>query len=426
MNDNIKVKAPAKQLKAKQPKPKATKKKIPKPKIVKDWTKEHERKLVWLFNYMYPRYTNDNGSYLDKSDFIIKNKRSIIEIINKNEKWALGSKEGLLFMVARYLLINGYIKDSKRYSEWGHELTEQIADITELNALDEKEMINYREQSYFKAILKNIDGDKIENFKEHQQHLLLNMLVLQPPVRTSFYTSARFSTKEDPNDKINNYIQFNRRGKTKAFYIINKDKVTNTKVYAKNKNLSKIELINDQLAQMLYDSYIKYPRKYLFENNKKKITDNTILEWLRVITNVDKINIDIMRSSYITYFYKNNKTYKARNDLSKQMRHSITTAQKNYNKVLEIEQKPSNEQLDIKQDQINQLQIQLHECKDKKEQQKADKKEQQQDDKADKSNLTKKNKYDTLYNLNVRKLKPRESTLKKYDITFNNATNLYI
>ena len=191
-----------------------------------------------------------------------------------------------------------------------------------------------------------------------------------------------------------------------------------------NKKLSKIELINDKLAQMLYDSFVKYPRKYLFENASKKISDNTVLEWLRIITKVDKINIDIMRSSYITTFYKNNKTYKERNDLSKQMRHSITTAQKNYNKVLEIETKPNNEQLDIKQEQINQLQIKLHECQDKKQEKKEEK---AQDDKTDdkKTNITKKNKYDTLYNLNVRKLKPRESTLKKYDITYNKESKMY-
>ena len=414
-NNNIKVKAP---------KVKVVKQKIPKPKKLKPWTKEHEKKLVWLFNYMYKNYTNDDGTYIEKKDFIIKNKRSIVEIINNNPRWDLGSKEGLLFMVARFLHLNGYNKDSSRYSQWGHEYTEKIADVTELNALDEKEMVNYREQSYFKEILKNIDGDKIEDFKEHQQYLLLSMLVLQPPIRTSFYSSAKFITKEESNDKINNYIQFNRRGKTKAYYIVNKDKVSNTKLYAMNKKLSKIELINDKLAQMLYDSFVKYPRKYLFENASKKISDNTVLEWLRIITKVDKINIDIMRSSYITTFYKNNKTYKERNDLSKQMRHSITTAQKNYNKVLEIETKPNNEQLDIKQEQINQLQIKLHECQDKKQEKKEEK---AQDDKTDdkKTNITKKNKYDTLYNLNVRKLKPRESTLKKYDITYNKESKMY-
>ena len=58
------------------------------------------------------------------------------------------------------------------------------------------------------------------------------------------------------------------------------------------------------------------------------------MRYLRDITKVSGITIDIMRSSYITHFYEQNRTYKSRDVLAKQMRHSQQTATRNYNKVL--------------------------------------------------------------------------------------------
>ena len=52
-----------------------------------------------------------------------------------------------------------------------------------------------------------------------------------------------------------------------------------------------------------------YPRTYLFELNNKPITQNTILSYLRRITKVSEINIDMMRSSYINWFYENKQPY---------------------------------------------------------------------------------------------------------------------
>jgi hypothetical protein len=389
----------------------------PKTKIIKKtyikrpWTAQHEKKLNWLFNYMLK-----NNNDLKKDDFIIKKKRDLISIINNNNEWSIGSKEGLLFMVARFLYNNGYIKDAARYSSWGKELTNKINDETELNELDEKEKENYKEHSYFTNILNKINVNDINNQTDNQHYLLLSLLVLQPPVRTSFYSSCKFINNISENNKKDNYIYFNRRGKTKAYYIINKDKATNYKLYALDPALSKIEIENDDLANLLYDSYVKYPRTYLFEYRNKKITDNTILSWLRKITKVDKINVDMMRSSYITHFYENNKTFYKRNILSKKMRHSVNVAQKNYNKVLNTEGKDENELLIEAKNELYDLQQKLHDC---------NKNEGLHQIKENKV-LTKKNRTDALYNINVRNKQPKESTLKKYNIIYNEELKKYI
>ena len=52
------------------------------PKAIKqkkgDWTKEHQKKFTWLYNYMESNY-ND----VDKDKFIEMNKRELMSIIEK-------------------------------------------------------------------------------------------------------------------------------------------------------------------------------------------------------------------------------------------------------------------------------------------------------------------------------------------------------
>ena len=71
------------------------------------------------------------------------------------------------------------------------------------------------------------------------------MLIFQPPVRTSFYTSCKIIRSKKENDKINNFLLISKRGKNSARYIINKDKASNYKNFNMNKELSKI-IIADQ------------------------------------------------------------------------------------------------------------------------------------------------------------------------------------
>jgi hypothetical protein len=386
--------------------------KIKKSYKARPWTKEHIKKHQWLFNYMYENFVNDDGSYMEKDTFIIKNKRSIASIIENNKAWGDGSKEGLLFMTSRFLYNKGFKKDSEKYSEWANVYREKTNNTTDGNELDEKEKENWREYEYFLEILKNIDAKTILTKADHYKYLLLNLLIKQPPIRTTFYTTAKFIIREQDNNKKDNYIYFNRQGKVKAYIIVNQDKASNYKLYNTNKSLSKIQIQNDNLALLLYDSYIKYPRTYLFEKEKQQpISSNTLLSWLRKITKVPLINIDIMRSSYITHFYKVNPTYRARNKLAKEMRHSTNTAQRNYNKVLNPDDKLNSVLYDDAKKEIHILQQKLYDCNN---------------DNAKVKTITKKNRYDTLYNINTRKIKPKEETIKKYNIVFDENKNIYI
>ena len=376
-------------------------------KFNKEWSKQDEQKYTWLYNYVNSKYENIYEiSYIDDM------KRQLMSIIESNENWSISSKESLLFMVAKYLKLFGSSKYAKLYSAKGFEYLQIRNNNENENKQDDKEIINYRPQEYFIKILDSIKYEDIKTVNGHYQYLLLSLLVLQPPLRTNYYTSAQFITKKDDNDHKNNFIWITKRGSLKCYFIVNNDKVSSTKTYSINKNLSTIEIENKKLCEIINNSFIKYPRTFLFEINNKQITQNTLLNWLRKITNVNELNIDMMRSSYINNFYDiNNKTMKDKEHLSNQMRHSVLTAQKNYlkiDKILTDEKKE--EKIDELQNKIYELQSKLNSSENIK-----------IDDKK-----INKQRRDVIYALNIKGVNPRESTLIKYNIKFDETNNMFV
>ena len=385
------------------------------PKITKHkkkvWSEIHQAKYIWLFNFMKKNYED-----IEKDTFIELNKRKLMGIIENNPAWGDGSRELLVFMIARYLYNkNNNDRYVKLYSQRGYEYMKTNGKKESNNELDEKEKVNYRDYSYFKSILDN--HEKPTTLNAHYKHLLLSMLVLQPPLRTNFYSSASLLETLDRNDHKNNYIYIYRRGKVHAYYFVNKDKASKYKIYSMDKSLSKIEIFNDELAKMLSDSFRDYPRKYLFENkNKKPVGDSTLNAWLRDISGLPAINFDMMRSIYITWFYKNNKTFGPREKLSLMMRHSQGTASKNYLKVFEDEENltPSQETEKLKKDNLR-IEHQNQLLKGEMIKIKMDEGEP----------VYNKRRGDILYRINKKGVQPRSSTLEKYNIDYNPETKLY-
>jgi hypothetical protein len=377
----------------------------------KPWTDAHTKKYEWLYNYMSKHYDN-----MDKVNYIEVNKRELMGIIEKNENWSDSSKEGLCFMISRYLY-NKKNNDRyvKIYSRKGFELLQKTKQKEELNELDDKEKENYKEYEYFINILKTHQPGPTIN--DHYEYLLLSLLVLQPPLRTSFYNTAYLLETLDRNNGKDNYIYLNRRGKIHAYFFVNKDKASNYKLYKMDKTLSKIQILNDDLAELINDSFLKYPRKYLFEINKKPVSDGLLLKWLRSITGIDKINVDMMRSIYITWFYKHNKTYGARDELSRRMRHSQATASKNYLKVFDDDEKPTpiervetlNTDNLLLVKQIKKLEQQLNKCNNEVDEP-----------------LYKKRRADIIYRINKKNVKPKEDTINKYNIIYDEVNKEYI
>ena len=380
--------------------------------IKKPWTEAHIKKFNWLFKYykqLYPDAKQEN--------FIDINKRSLMGLIENNLNWKDGSKEGLLFMIARYLHNKGETRYNKLYSEKAHNLTLKLRAHEDNNLLDEKEQANFRSHEFFENLINNINIDDIKTKEQHYKYLLLNLLVFQPPLRTSFYSTAKFLRAKSDNDKINNFVWINRRGMLKINYIVNKDKASNYKAYNINKNLSSISIEDDKLIKLINDSFIKFPRVYLFELNNKAVSSSTLLNWLKDITGIPGLNFDILRSSYITWFYNSKaQTMANKTKLSHQMRHSTDTAQRNYLKIFEIDPiqiQNKNDELLLK---ISELQRELDEKNNKL---------KGYENNTENIKTYKKRRGDIIYRLN-KGTRPREKTLKQYNIIYNDVSKVYI
>ena len=99
----------------------------------KPWSKALQEKYIWLYNHTKTIYPDaEEDTYIDKY------KRHLLSIIEKNKKWGDGSKEGLYFMVARWLY-NEQDRYSKTYSDYGFQLIKKTAEKEGHYELDEKE-----------------------------------------------------------------------------------------------------------------------------------------------------------------------------------------------------------------------------------------------------------------------------------------------
>jgi len=160
---------------------------------------------------------------------------------------------------------------------------------------------------------------------------LLALLIYQPPLRTNFYSSANIinTNQIKPND-LNNYLYLTETNE--AGFIVNNDKVSNSRIF-KNKN--KIEIANDKLINIVKWSFKKYPRRFLFENEKGgEVSEDTLRTYLRDITKIKNINFDLMRSIYVTEAY-NTSAFSLcdRIELALKMRHSYEIASRAYFKI---------------------------------------------------------------------------------------------
>lgn len=372
------------------------------------WTSAHQQR----YNAVYGYLKNNLHLNIEKDDFVnTMNKRLLFKYIMENPNWLDSTKENYLFCIARKLNILKNARQAKWFSEQAYNLSVKRAENEGQNGLDIKEQESWRPHQFFVDKLNTLQQEANISMTQHMKILLLTLLTHQPPLRTSFYTSAMLIREKDANDKKNNYIYINRRGSSKVQYIVNKDKASNYKIYNMNKNLSFID-VEGEAKKALLESYENFPRNYLLEINGKPITDSTLLRWLRDITEVSNINIDIMRSSYITWFYETHPQYNDRDKLSRLMRHSQKTAQLNYNKVFTTEQREESNH-DARKSLIEK-EVEIRELRNRLE--------------AYQKNVPveqnyKKRRRDIIYQLNTKGRTPRDDTLKKYKILFNTSSS---
>ena len=156
----------------------------------KPWTDSHQKRYNSLFNYI----TDTLKLKYNKESYLTDHKKEIFKLIEISPIWKDGTKESYFFMVSRYLFnLNNLDKYVKIFSDAGFKLMVKTQENTGNNELDEKEIENYRPREFFINIISAFQNKGTITKTEHLKELLLKILVFQPPLRTSFYTSAFIS-----------------------------------------------------------------------------------------------------------------------------------------------------------------------------------------------------------------------------------------
>lgn len=324
-----------------------------------NWTEAHQKKYNWLKNHIA------KTKEIDSDLFILHNLKDLRDIIQDNHKWGKSAKEGLFFMIARWLSLNKpeLGKEIKNFKQLGYGLHLEINAKEMENKLSPKEKQSFKSLEYYCKILEQSNTKEVDRIG-HFKRLLLAMLVLQPPLRTSFYTDAKVIRSKIHNNGSDNFVYVNNRGTTKkAEYIVNKDKVSEYKLWKISPNKAYINVDNKELIDMLVDSIRKYPRKYLFEIDSKPVSQSQILYWLRQITKSEYITINNMRSIYISHYHKDS-SLSQKAELAKKMRHTENTAMKNYFKLGDEENKDKDQIISELRKKITELELEIHKLRE--------------------------------------------------------------
>lgn len=292
---------------------------------------------------LYKRlYALDNNlkidTYLD-----IYDKKELLNIISG---FSLGdsAKEGFFYMVARYLQIhdtdNIYIK---KYQTIAYETRRDRAYKKGNNSLDTKaEIESHKPIEYFYSLLNRYNINDFKKIVAHYPYFLVSLLIYQAPLRSNFYLTAKFKEIQD-EEEIKTLEDFNyllikniNDDDPKMYYRIFSDKVSDTLYYNTKPELSIIEITDKKLKDIIIASYKNFPRCHLFETVKKKPFENGfLLNYLKKFTKLEQININIVRSVFVSSYYRNkNHTNNDKVKLSHMMRHSIATANNTYLKII--------------------------------------------------------------------------------------------
>ena len=234
-------------------------------------------------------------------------------------KGTIRNNYALLSKLAR---LYGNKKQHEYFKEKLSEYNNNIVKEKKNNIKDEL----YLERQEIKEKLDELHDKRLDNLSNNYRYLLLSLYYYQPPLRNDFIDmiikkSNSLNNKNINDNKNNYYIQ------NKGYFIINSDKISSR---VGNLHVK----VNDKLNNIINESLDKFPRKYLLTNIrdiKKKMYKSAPLDIFKSIFK-KPYTIKHFRQSYINHFYKN-KSMNEKEEIAKNMRHSVNTAEVFYRKI---------------------------------------------------------------------------------------------
>jgi hypothetical protein len=257
------------------------------------------------------------------SNFIEISSNTLLEKL-ENKYSNKGTMNVIAYTLKKFFEEIGEDKKAEFWSEAGKELGREVYDEEMRSELTNNEKKNWKTQSEIMEIMNNIP---IKDRTDYNRFLLLAMATFQPPLRKSFYQSVKFATTPGKLNKKDNFILLNKHP-NKCFYVVNIDKVSKYDKFNED-NSKYIEISDPQLCKLLRDSYKQNPRTYVFETDEgKPYSINSIS--IILLERPFNLNFNILRSSYVSNFYKHNPYPKEKHELATKMRHSADIAQLSY------------------------------------------------------------------------------------------------
>jgi len=261
-----------------------------------------------------------------------------------NHKYVDTSKRDHLSVLSVILRHRRLKTLSEKYNTESREYGTKAEKVERKQGFDKKELKNWVAHEDIIEKLKVVikDHDKRPSVGRNYRMLALAIYSLQPPIRYNLHHMEITSKpiKELLGKKLN-YLQKKDGNYT---YVINDDKVQ------KKYGPAAIPIESKSLTELITQSLEKYPRKWLFTKISDRTTPMSILYFPKMVKSIFKlekkvVGIDILRSSYITWFYDKYQAIAARDDLAKKMRHSRSIAESNYRKIT-IENVGNEDELD--------------------------------------------------------------------------------
>jgi hypothetical protein len=282
---------------------------------------------------------------------ILQHRLLVIEILEfyKGKKRRLSTLENRLNAILRVMKIAYHNKLSPVYRLFSimvfqlHDMIMDDEGRNELTQLEEKKYINWKDvlkiQASMEAEFNNIVEKKTkEAYDLNNDLLLISLYSLIPPLRNEI---KLLEFTHNMTDKDKDYIYINKK-MDNIVIEFNKEKKRHGKIYF---DLAKGKYKNAHLMKIIKESYVLYPRKYLFtiKNDYPDVSSKATVRALdERLLNIfykygieNQITVNSLRSSYVTYRLVD-KTLKF-NDKIKitiQMRTSLLCLERSYNKII--------------------------------------------------------------------------------------------
>jgi hypothetical protein len=275
---------------------------------------------------------------------------------NKGKPYTANSKRVDVSLLSQLLRNYNHIKKADEFNVIVRQLNDEINTVEKHQEFDESEKLNWVSHDEIKTKIDYLKKRFLQKptLINNYEYLALSLYYYIPPIRNNYCDMQVVKNASEKTLLSSNTMNYLNEINGKYTVVINFDKVSqlkkkNEKVLIYHKAVLPIE--SNELTDIITESLKRYPRDYLFT----KVTDiskpmdclyfRDILLKRLFKKEGKKIGINILRSSYITWFYEHNPYINDRDALAVKMRHSRAVAETNYNKV-----KQGNQMINIDSD----------------------------------------------------------------------------